>query len=84
MTNRTEMVILKQYTFWRKYSGAINSIRKGKCKDKVSGILLLGAGQFQFLDNLYLTESFLKSRPFLIDLDKFALISTKLLQYKLS
>lgn len=48
LSNRTEMVILKQYTFWRKYSGALNSIRKGKCKDKVSDVCCLELSYFNF------------------------------------
>lgn len=64
LSNRTEMVILKQCTFWRKYSGAINSIRKGKCKDKVSAVLLSGAKLFQFLDNPNLQKKLSQIRTF--------------------
>lgn len=49
LSNRTEMVILKQYTFWRKYSGTLNSIRKSKCGDKVSDVCCLELGYFNFL-----------------------------------
>lgn len=49
LSNRTEMVILKQYTFWRKYSGRLYSIRKSRCKDKVNDICCLELGYFNFL-----------------------------------
>ena len=48
LSNRPEMVILKQYTFWRKYSGALHSIRKGKRRNKVSDVRCLGLSYFSF------------------------------------
>lgn len=58
LSNRSEMVILKQYTFWRKYSGALNSIRKGKRKRQSKWCSLFGAWLFQFLDKLNLQTAF--------------------------